>query len=109
MLERLPPEEGGGAEGGKAKGKAKGKTGLGGVPQGGSGGSPPFEAVRTRTHKYIEYNNGERELYALSSDPYELDNVYESADPSLVEDLETRLDELKSCAGDGCQEAEDAT
>ncbi len=55
----------------------------------------------------MEYENGERELYDLEADPYELDNVYESADPSLVEDLKARLDTLRSCAGDECREAED--
>jgi N-acetylglucosamine-6-sulfatase len=71
--------------------------------------SPPaFRAVRTETHKYVEYENGERELYDLTTDPYELDNVYENTDPSLVEDLKARLDALRSCAGDECREAEDA-
>jgi arylsulfatase A-like enzyme len=67
----------------------------------------PYEAVRSGSYKYIEYANGERELYDLEADPSELDNIYESADPSLVEDLKARLDALKSCSGTGCQEAED--
>jgi len=111
LLERLPADESGGAGAGKAKGKgkgkAKGKTGAGGVPKGGPGGSP-FEAVRTATHKYVEYDNGEEELYDLATDPFELDNIYESADPSLAEDLKTKLDALEGCSGDGCREAEDA-
>lgn len=67
-----------------------------------------YEAVRTGTYKYVEYNNGEKELYDLESDPYELDNMYESADPSLLEDLKTKLDALKSCSEEDCHEAEDA-
>jgi N-acetylglucosamine-6-sulfatase len=67
-----------------------------------------YQAVRTDTHKYVEYNNGEKELYDLQADPYELDNIYESADPSLVEDLKARLDALRSCSEDTCREAEDA-
>jgi N-acetylglucosamine-6-sulfatase len=109
LLEKLPAEEGGGE--GKAKAKAKGKEGenkFGGSPKAGPGGSPAFEAIRTGTHKYVEYNDGEKELYDLEADPYELDNVYESTDSSLVEDLETRLDELESCSGEGCREAENA-
>ena len=111
LLERLPAEEGG--EGaGKAKGKAKnkeGKTGPGGVPKAGPGNPGTFRAVRTETHKYVEYDNGDRELYDLQNDPYELENVYESADPSLIEDLEARLEELKECSGAGCRQAEDAS
>jgi N-acetylglucosamine-6-sulfatase len=68
-----------------------------------------FQAVRTRTHKYVEHETGEKELYDLEADPYELDNLYESADPSLLEDLKARLDALRSCSEEGCREAEDAS
>jgi len=67
-----------------------------------------YQAVRTETHKYVEYNNGETELYDLRADPYELDNIYESADASLVEDLKARLEALRDCYEEGCWEAEDA-
>src|SRR5918997_3196673 len=67
-----------------------------------------FQAVRTKTHKYVEHENGERELYDLRADPYELDNLYEGADPAVLEDLKARLDALKSCSESGCREAEDA-
>jgi N-acetylglucosamine-6-sulfatase len=67
-----------------------------------------FEAVRTQTHKYVEHENGEKELYDLEADPYELENVYETADPALVEDLQARLEALRNCEGEGCREAEDA-
>jgi arylsulfatase A-like enzyme len=66
-----------------------------------------FHAVRTGTHKYVEHENGEKELYDLANDPYELENVYESADPALVEDLKARLEALRGCSGDRCREAED--
>jgi N-acetylglucosamine-6-sulfatase len=66
-----------------------------------------FQAVRTETHKYVEHQNGEKELYDLANDPYELKNAYESADPALVEDLKARLEALRDCSGDGCREAED--
>ena len=46
------------------------------------GGAPPsYTAVRTETHKYVEYQTGEKELYDLSADPYELESLHESADP----------------------------
>lgn len=44
-------------------------------------GKPPgWRAVVTREWKYVEYDTGERELYDLSSDPFELTNL--SSDPS---------------------------
>jgi arylsulfatase A-like enzyme len=67
---------------------------------------PEYKAVRTESHKYVEYATGERELYDLETDPYELENVYESVDPTLIEDLKTRLDALRSCTEAGCREAE---
>jgi N-acetylglucosamine-6-sulfatase len=37
--------------------------------------APPYWAIRTRRYKYVELNTGERELYDLLADPYELNNV----------------------------------
>ncbi len=110
LLERLSADEDGGEGKGKSKGKGKenkDRAASGGVPKGGLGGGPPFEAIRTDTHKYVEYESGEKELYDLQADPYELDNIYETADPALVQDLKTKLDALESCTGVGCREAED--
>jgi arylsulfatase A-like enzyme len=77
--------------------------------EGFSGGNPPsYEAVRTETHKYVEYDNGETELYDLEADPYELANLPKITDPFLAADLNTKLNALRSCAEDQCQKAEDA-
>jgi arylsulfatase A-like enzyme len=113
LLEKLPLEDTSEEEKGKGKGKGKAKgkqdkTGSAGVPKTGAGGQLAFEAVRTETHKYVEYNNGEIELYDLEADPYELESIHESADPALVEDLKAKLEALKSCSEGGCREAEDA-
>lgn len=73
------------------------------------GGSPPsYTAVRTETYKYVEYQTGDKELYDLAADPYEMESLHETADSSLVQDLKARLDALRNCTGDGCREAEDA-
>ena len=69
-----------------------------------------YSAIRTRTMKYIEYEGGFRELYDLSTDPYELDNNYNSA--TLPPTLAQRLQALKTCAAEAlapavtCQAAE---
>src|SRR5215217_5163483 len=108
LLEKLPVEDNGdnaeetNSKGkGKAKGKGKGKAKS-------ETKEPTFKAIRTETHKYIEYDNGDVELYDLQNDPYELESLHKSADPALVEDLKARLEALKSCSGEGCREAEDA-
>jgi arylsulfatase A-like enzyme len=68
-----------------------------------------FRSVRTDTHKYVEHENGEKELYDLDADPYELENVYQTADPALIEDLKAKLEDLKNCSEEGCRESEDAS
>ena len=75
----------------------------------GEPGQPSFQAVKTETHKYVVYESGDRGLYDLEADPYELQSLHASAVPSLLEDLEAKLDALmKSCSKAGCQGAEDA-
>jgi arylsulfatase A-like enzyme len=106
LLEGFTNQGEGQQAGGKTgKGKGKGKA------KGDQSGLPAYEAIRTETRKYVEYDNGDRELYDLQADPYELNSAPESIDPSVTEeDLKTRLDALSSCAGDGgCQKAEDAS
>jgi N-acetylglucosamine-6-sulfatase len=62
-----------------------------------------YNGIRTSTGKYVEYEGGFRELYDLNprADPYELTNVYYSADPTVPPrpELKARLDALKGCAG----------
>jgi hypothetical protein len=67
-----------------------------------------FTAFRTKIHRYVEYEDEERGLYDLQDEPYELENVYEAAEPSFFEDLKARLEALRDCEGDGFREAEDA-
>jgi N-acetylglucosamine-6-sulfatase len=67
---------------------------------------PAFQAVRMGKYLYVEYATGERELYDLSLDPYQLNNVYKTADPALVSQLKTRLGLLRNCARADCRTAE---
>ncbi len=67
-----------------------------------------YYGIRTERYKYVEWDEGETELYDLQDDPYELESIHADADPALVEDLKAKLDTLKSCVGQLCREAEDA-
>jgi N-acetylglucosamine-6-sulfatase len=69
--------------------------------------SAQFDAIRTSAWIYAEYGTGERELYDLAADPYQLDNVVETADPALVAALAARLAELRTCGGAECRRLED--
>jgi arylsulfatase A-like enzyme len=65
---------------------------------------PTFAAIRTERYIYAEYKTGERELYDLQQDPFEL--VSRQKDPAytLVKaQLATDLHKLQSCAGVSCR------
>jgi len=51
-------------------------------------------ALRTEHELYVEYRSGPRELYNLDADPYQLQNVYATADPAHIAQLSQRLAEL---------------
>jgi N-acetylglucosamine-6-sulfatase len=69
-------------------------------------GRPAYRAVRTRDHLYVRYANGEKELYDLARDPYELRSFYPEANDALRDRLRGRLSSLARCAGAGCRSAE---
>lgn len=75
-------------------------------PERGLTGAPKFFGLVTAEGEhYVEYHNGERELYNLRNDPYQLKNLLAGAsgDPR-VEALSERLAELKSCTGEECRQ-----
>ncbi len=55
-----------------------------------------YKALRTDRYKYIRYEEleGMDELYDLSSDPFELDNILETVDSSVLETLDAELNAL---------------
>jgi hypothetical protein len=75
---------------------------------------PSRASILTGQHSHnhkVETNtpNRDREqLYDLSADPYELGNLHGSAGPAFEQRLQTRLDEQRGCAGEGCREGETA-
>ena len=58
-----------------------------------------IKAVRTEHEIYAEYKSGPRELYDLTTDPYQLQNIYSTADPSHIAELSERLAELAVSKG----------
>lgn len=69
--------------------------------------SPPnFTALRTPEWLFVVYRDGERELYDLTADPFELDNIIGSADPALVSSLYSQLQALRTCQGANCRTAD---
>ena len=67
---------------------------------------PSYTALRTDRYTYVEYTaTGERELYDLTTDPFELHNIATTADPNLVARLAKELNALRTCTGAACRSA----
>jgi hypothetical protein len=58
-----------------------------------------IKALRTEHEVYVEYRSGPRELYDLRTDPYQLQNIYATADPAHIADLSARLADLAASRG----------
>ncbi len=65
-----------------------------------------YVGLRTPDYLYVEWINGDVELYDLHADPYELQNIAASAPPDLLSRLSARLSALRACAADSCRLAE---
>jgi N-acetylglucosamine-6-sulfatase len=67
-----------------------------------------WNAIRTSRWKYVEWETGERELYDLQTDPFEMTNLFFiQGDTSTAPLLQTRLHQLMTCAGPSCAMLED--
>jgi N-acetylglucosamine-6-sulfatase len=63
-----------------------------------------FDAIRSRNFLYAEYQNGDRELYDLQKDPYELQSQHgNQAYDQIKAALAGRLRNLVGCAGATCR------
>jgi arylsulfatase A-like enzyme len=62
-----------------------------------------YAAIRTGDMLYVEHSTGERELYDMTVDPFQLESRH--ADPGYqqrVQDLADELHRLQRCAGTAC-------
>ena len=68
---------------------------------------PLHKSVHTQQHMFTEYDTGERELYDLNADPYQLQSISRTtANEQLYSALEGRLNALRACSGEACRAAE---
>jgi hypothetical protein len=68
---------------------------------------PGFNALQAEDVVYFEYSTGERELYDLAWDPYQLDNLVASVDAGFINRLSERLAAMIACSGGACRVVED--
>lgn len=62
-----------------------------------------YLALRTATHLYVSYANGDEELYDRAVDPDELHNVRSSANGTVLAGLRATLLALRSCQAQQCR------
>ena len=67
---------------------------------------PQYTSLRTPDWLFVVYRDGERELYDLKADPFEMNNIIATADTALVASLYSQLQALRVCAGDSCRTAD---
>jgi N-acetylglucosamine-6-sulfatase len=74
--------------------------------QASSGNPTTYEAMRTHNFLYVEYDDGERELYDLRTDPFELRNIAYRVSPIELYQLHLDLLAMKQCHdGAACWQA----
>jgi N-acetylglucosamine-6-sulfatase len=69
--------------------------------------APPkdYEGIRLGPYKYIEWPDGEKELYDITKDPYELNNIVRDRNLSPIRNfLHNQLQRLEDCSGATCRE-----
>jgi arylsulfatase A-like enzyme len=66
-----------------------------------------YKGVRTLDYKYIEWSTGEKELYDLQKDPYELENLAATADTSLTNQLSEHVALFHTCIAETCRQVEE--
>jgi arylsulfatase A-like enzyme len=67
-------------------------------------GARQYTGIHTPRYVYVEYRNGERELYDLANDPDELKSRHDDpAYAGIQSELARRLAVLRDCAGPSCR------
>ncbi len=81
---------------------------VGGLPKGQDFQSliPQYAGIRTTRYTYVEWANGDRELYDLQTDPAEMTNIYATAGAPLRNVLATRLHQLQACKAAQCRQVD---
>ena len=67
-----------------------------------SGNPRTYEAIRTPTFLYVQYDDGETEYYDLQTDPFELHNLSADLSERTLLRLHAELARLQSCRGAQC-------
>lgn len=67
---------------------------------------PSYAGLRTKKCTYVQYGNGEQELYNIPQDPQQLENLISRVPRSTVKQYSQRLAKLRKCKQDKCRQLE---
>ncbi len=67
---------------------------------------PDYLGLRTANCTYVKYANQEQELYNLSQDPYQLNNLAQIIQPKIIKQYARRLVRLSNCQEQTCRQVE---
>lgn len=67
--------------------------------------TPGWQGIITTSpdYVYVQYSTGEKELYNMATDPYQLSNISKKVPSSLIAGLSSRTRALNSCSGSVCR------
>jgi N-acetylglucosamine-6-sulfatase len=68
---------------------------------------PSYHALRGDDLLYVEYDDGQRELYDLAADPFELTNIVDRTAPDRLLRLSATLETLSTCKAASCRAIRD--
>ena len=60
--------------------------------------------LRTPQYAYTEIESGEKELYDMGNDPYQVSSLHRRADPALMASLSARLAQITGCRRATCRQ-----
>jgi N-acetylglucosamine-6-sulfatase len=72
-----------------------------------------FLALRTKEqtneYAYFEWRQGDKELYQLRTDPFQIESIHAKASTTLLSSLSSRLRELSTASGEECRRLENTS
>jgi N-acetylglucosamine-6-sulfatase len=76
------------------------------IQPGGEGANPKWALLRMPNTKYVRHAGGDEEYYDFDLHPFEVRSAQGNLEPEVARHYKARIDELLSCAGGSCRQAE---
>jgi N-acetylglucosamine-6-sulfatase len=67
---------------------------------------PSYGGLRTKNCTYVKYGSGEQELYNLTQDPQQLQNLVSRVSAQIIQEYSQRLSKLRKCKQKQCRQLE---